>query len=215
MTEHEWLKGTRPRKMISDLKKFQPELAGPTQRKLRLLSCAISRFMFAEHMEPEINDAIVVAESAADVGDAAKVSTASASAAVRLLELVYCYLKDNTNQVAIMWISSKLRSLIEDELHCDRGWRERLEEGVEQSRLVRDVFCNPFRPVFVDPRWLTKNVLILARTVYEDSSFDKLPLLADALEEAGCSNADLLAHCRAPGPHVRGCWAVDLMLGKK
>jgi hypothetical protein len=54
----------------------------------------------------------------------------------------------------------------------------------------------------------------LACAIYDDRAFEQLPILADALEEAGCDNADILAHCRGPGPHVRGCWLVDLLLGK-
>ena len=60
----------------------------------------------------------------------------------------------------------------------------------------------------------TEAVAALARGVYDDRAFDRLPVLADALDDAGCANADLLAHLRGPGPHVRGCWAVDLLLGK-
>jgi hypothetical protein len=55
----------------------------------------------------------------------------------------------------------------------------------------------------------------LAQAIYDDRAFDRLPILADALEEAGCDTADILAHCRGPGPHVRGCWVVDLILGKQ
>ena len=54
-----------------------------------------------------------------------------------------------------------------------------------------------------------------AQAIYDDRDFDRLPILADALEEAGCTNADILAHCRQPGEHVRGCWVVDLLLGKE
>jgi hypothetical protein len=73
----------------------------------------------------------------------------------------------------------------------------------------------PFRPVTIDPTWLTPAVKRLAETIYDDRAFDRLPILADALEEAGCNNADLLAHCRQPGEHVRGCWVVDLLLGQE
>jgi hypothetical protein len=86
-----------------------------------------------------------------------------------------------------------------------------------QCSILRDIFGNPFRPVAVAPAWLTWNnatVPAIARHVYEDRAFHDLPILADALEDAGCTDADLLAHCRGPGPHVRGCWAVDLLLGK-
>ena len=85
------------------------------------------------------------------------------------------------------------------------------------SDLLRDIFGNPFRPVAVDPAWLVWHDGIigkLAQRIYDERAFADLPILADALEEAGCTNAELLAHCRHPGPHARGCWAVDLLLGK-
>jgi len=84
--------------------------------------------------------------------------------------------------------------------------------------LVHDIFGNPFRPVALDPSWLAWNdgaIPKLAQAIYDERAFDRLPILADALEEAGCSNQDILGHCREPGPHIRGCWIVDLLLGKK
>jgi hypothetical protein len=63
--------------------------------------------------------------------------------------------------------------------------------------------------------WLTPTVETLATTIYDQRAFDRLPILADALEEAGCTDADILSHCRQPGVHVRGCWVVDLILGKE
>jgi hypothetical protein len=92
-------------------------------------------------------------------------------------------------------------------------------ESAAQAALLRDLFgVLPFRPVSVNPDWLTWNggtVAKLAQVIYEERRFQDLPILADALEEAGCTNADLLDHCRRPGEHVRGCWAVDLLLGKE
>jgi hypothetical protein len=86
-----------------------------------------------------------------------------------------------------------------------------------QSRLIRDLFGNPFRPLpSLAPRWLSWNdgiVLKLAESIYQESAFDRLGILADALEEAGCASADILAHCRQPGEHARGCWAIDLLHG--
>jgi hypothetical protein len=82
--------------------------------------------------------------------------------------------------------------------------------------LVREVFGNPFRPVGLDPTclaWHDRTVPRLARTIYEERRFDDLPVLADALEEAGCADAALLEHCRSAGVHVRGCWALDAILG--
>jgi hypothetical protein len=87
------------------------------------------------------------------------------------------------------------------------------------AALLRDIFGNPFRPrPSVKPAWLTwKGGIIckLAQAIYDERAFDRMPILADALEDAGCDNADILAHCRSEGPHVRGCWVVDLLLGKE
>ena len=83
------------------------------------------------------------------------------------------------------------------------------------ATLLRDIFGNPFRPVALDPAWLTSDVLLLARSIYADRAFDRMSILADALQDAGCDNPDILDHCRGPGPHARGCWVVDLLLGKE
>jgi hypothetical protein len=86
----------------------------------------------------------------------------------------------------------------------------------EQVALLREIFGNPFRPVAVDPAWLTSDVLALARGIYEEKAFDRMPILADALQDAGCANEDVLTHCRdVTQLHVRGCWVVDLVLGKQ
>jgi len=87
---------------------------------------------------------------------------------------------------------------------------------VAHCRIVRDIFGNPFRPVTPEPSWLTSTVLALANGIYEEKAFDRMPILADALQDAGCNNPDILDHCREPnGVHTRGCWVVDLVLGKK
>jgi hypothetical protein len=91
------------------------------------------------------------------------------------------------------------------------------EALLDRADLVRDVFGNPFRPAAVDPAWLAWNdgtVARLARAVHDEGAFDRLPVLADALEEAGCADPDILAHCRAAGAHVRGCWLLDLLLDR-
>ncbi len=89
------------------------------------------------------------------------------------------------------------------------------EERKCQSFVFRDIFADPFRLVTVEPSWVTTNVVQLAQAIYDDRAFDRLPILADALQEAGCDNADILDHCRKPATHVRGCWVVDLVLGKQ
>lgn len=84
-----------------------------------------------------------------------------------------------------------------------------------ECRLIRDIFVSPLRPMPRDQRWLTSTVVSLAHQMYESRDFASMPILADALQDAGCDNEDMLNHCRGPGPHVRGCWVVDLMLGKE
>jgi hypothetical protein len=92
-----------------------------------------------------------------------------------------------------------------------------LEEALKDESRIRLVMelGNPFCPVTVEPACRTRTVVAIARTIYEERTFESLPILADALEEAGCTNTDILAHCRQPGEHVRGCWVDDLLLGKK
>src|SRR5262249_26001919 len=87
-------------------------------------------------------------------------------------------------------------------------------EWETQCALLRDIFVPDRLPNF-DPTWRTPQALALACTAYEKRRFEDMPVLADALEEAGCRDADILAHCRSEGPHVRGCWVVDLLLGKE
>jgi hypothetical protein len=79
---------------------------------------------------------------------------------------------------------------------------------------IRCIFGNPFRPVTLNPAWLTSTVLALATGIYAERAFDRLPILGDALQDAGCENEDILNHCRSDGPHVKGCWVVDLLLCK-
>jgi YD repeat-containing protein len=98
-------------------------------------------------------------------------------------------------------------------------------EAGELSNLVRDVLGNPFRQPVLDPGWLVWNsgtIPSLAQTVYDDRQLPagtldtaRLAVLSDALEDAGCADKTILDHVRDPGPHVRGCWVLDLLLGKE
>ena len=98
---------------------------------------------------------------------------------------------------------------------------DRTEEAA-QAGLLRCIFGNPFRPVALDRSWKTPIALAIAQAAYEDRIVpaghlysDKLAVLADALEDGGCTDAAILGHLRGPGPHVRGCWALDLILGRE
>ena len=96
-----------------------------------------------------------------------------------------------------------------------------LESAEHQARctLLRDIYFDPtrlqpdYQPIWTT--WKDGTIPKLAHAIYDDRAFDAMPILADALEDAGCDNADILRHCREPGEHVRGCWVVDLLLGKQ
>jgi hypothetical protein len=88
-------------------------------------------------------------------------------------------------------------------------------ERAVQVALLRDIFGNPFCPIAFSPSWRTGTAVSLARTMYDARDFSAMPILADALQDAGCDNEDILNHCRGAGPHVRGCWVVDLVLDKE
>jgi hypothetical protein len=88
------------------------------------------------------------------------------------------------------------------------------QESVAVTALLRDIFGNPFRPVTFDPAWRTSTVVALASGIYKESAFDRMPILADALQDFGCDNEDILNHCRGQGVHVRGCSVVDFCLGR-
>jgi hypothetical protein len=109
-------------------------------------------------------------------------------------------------------ISDTLRPHLGDDARAPK-WAEQLRT---MCQLIRDIFGNPFRPVAFHKTWRTSTAVALARQMYESRDFCEMPILADALQEAGCDNEDILAHCRdANQPHARGCWVVDLVLGKE
>jgi hypothetical protein len=88
-------------------------------------------------------------------------------------------------------------------------------ERAAQANLLRDIFGNPFRPATLDPSWLTSTVLALARQMYDTRDFSAMPILADALQDAGCDNEEILNHCRGESVHVRGCWLVDSLTDRQ
>ncbi len=83
-----------------------------------------------------------------------------------------------------------------------------------QAHLLREIMGNPYRRATIDPAWLTPHVVSLAQGAYLERAFDRMPILGDALEEAGCLDVAILTHCRESVEHVRGCWVVDVLLGK-
>ncbi|MFM8272183.1 MAG: hypothetical protein ACKODX_07580 [Gemmata sp.] len=115
---------------------------------------------------------------------------------------------------------------VEVDVHADAGrratqsnWRSRFRcralarERAAQAGLVREVFGNPTREVAFDPAWRTGTAVALAKGMYESRDFSAMPILADALQDAGCGAGEVLGHCREPHGHVRGCWVLDLVRG--
>jgi len=120
------------------------------------------------------------------------------------------YIRDSVQNV--LWVAGREEEEGRFEPERDRRFRH------EVADLMRCVFGNPFRSVTHRPEVLAWNggtVVKLAHAIYEERGFERLAILADALEEAGCDNADLLSHCREAADHTRGCWAIDRILGKE
>ena len=104
-----------------------------------------------------------------------------------------------------------------DSLETDGIPSRTREEATElHIRLFRDIFGNPFRKVKVSKQWRTDTAIAIARQMYDSRDFSAMPILADALQDAGCDNDTILSHCRDSNQvHVRGCWVVDLVLDKQ
>jgi hypothetical protein len=90
----------------------------------------------------------------------------------------------------------------------------RIAAKFHSIELLRDVFPNPYHAIGFAPEWLDRNVMGIARGIYTNKDYSPLPLLADALLDAGCDNDHILNHCRSAGPHVRGCWVIEGILNR-
>ena len=217
MTEAEWLACADPRPMLEHLR------GRVSDRKRRLLTCACCRRVWDLLTDERSRRAVEVAERFADgAADAEELRNAQrgAQTAYRLAArrrkprvfrhfLAACLATD----------SAARRATFDPTKEFFRGAADRKAKTERKARaaLCRDLFGNPFRPVALERRWLAWDggtVVKLARAVYDQRAFDRLPVLADALEDAGCTNADVLTHCRRPAEHARGCWVLDLLLGK-
>lgn len=128
------------------------------------------------------------------------------------LDIAYDRAADHLNASGNVIDEASERDLDELDTAASREFRV---ESIVQCQLLRDIFGNPFRLANFSSEWRTGITLSLARQMYERREFFSLPILADALQDAGCGSADLLDHCRSGGLHVRGCWVVDLVLEKE
>jgi hypothetical protein len=209
MTEAEWLACTDPMLMLGFLS------GKASDRKLRLFACGCCRrfwHLLTDHRSQRVVEA---AECFADGKTSIEELTAARIAASHAegtcvpynatLHVAY----DDASDAA--WeVASYLAQII--------ARNPRIEQQ-EQGNLLRDLFgLLPFRSATIASTWLAWDngtVCKLAQAIYEERTFERLPVLADALEDAGCDDADILTHCRGDGSHVRGCWVVDLLLGKE
>jgi hypothetical protein len=225
MTEQEWLACADATLMLNHLG------TGVTERKLRLFAVACCRHIWHLLPDERSRTAVAVAEQyadrqASDRQQAGVLKEAiAASTTGRAAWAAYWAAKKNIGasigNTCVAAVEAGARHAVgaasgsaADPLTV---WDvARMAGSREQARLLRDILGNPFRPALVDSAWLRWQgglVVSMARQVYEERRFADLPVLADALEDAGCDAADVLEHCRAGGEHVRGCWALDLLLG--
>lgn len=215
MTEHEWLACVNSSKMLEFIR------ATATKRKLRLFAAACFRRL--AHLLPDHRQ-----QSAIEMLEDDPEEVELRRGVVQRVRLALPSSDDSfrgkctgTNDPYFVGLMLYRELVSSSTAHhatvATQGLADGVEEQLVQSRLLRCIIGNPFRSVKDDPTWLAESngtVLHFAQTIYDDRAFDRLPILADALEEAGCHDADILGHCRGEGPHVRGCWIVDLLLGK-
>jgi hypothetical protein len=234
VTEAEWLACESPLAMLFSL----GERA--SKRKVRLFATACCRRAWHLMTDERSRDAVEVAERFADgLASPAERKAAQEAAHAAMcgvgfgspLDPVYVAAQSSASAA---WAAARRPGAKGANIHaaCEAGNAVcyalgeaigtcQLNEQPAHVALIRDLFGGPFSPVCVDPVWLTPAVTALATVAFEERSLPsghigpaRLAVLADALEEAGCADAELLGHLRAPGPHVRGCWALDLILGK-
>jgi hypothetical protein len=221
MTEAEWLACTDPQSLLW----FLGDRAGA--RKLRLFAVACSNRLsdFNDHPDDVIR-ALDIAELFAD-GLVSEEELAEAQS--RALSSLADYTNWHEASSAAVACATSLRVDASEAAQAVVNYVQGLgpdiwaaEDLAEEKRLqcaaLHELFGNPFCPLSVDYLWLAWNDRIvpkLAQAIYQERAFESMPLLADALEEAGCPHGSLLGHCRQPNSHMRGCWALDLILGKQ
>ena len=219
MTESDWFASTDPQKMLDFLRgKTSP-------RKLRLFAVACCRRIWPLLTDERSRKAVEIAELFADglenrerliqardqvreakrqfVGPGQVVAWRAAGAAQDAT-------RDTGRSAALNCMAETSRAIsVRDTNQCDPA------ELQQQAAVLRCILGNPIHSVALDPAWQTSTVRQLAEAIYEDRAFERMFVLGDALEDAGCSNDDILEHCREPVSHAKGCWVIDLLLEKK
>jgi hypothetical protein len=238
MNEKQWLAS----KTVAPMVKFIRGQA--SDRQLRLFACACCRRIWPFMKDAIVQAAVEVGERLADdkaSPDELKTARNLDPQAIRVRYLpnaAFGHAANAAREVVLFGCNAASAAdhcalaIFQNAHHASRvEWAAGLEEAktalqrdyakaqegeaAAQAVLLRDIIGNPFRPTTANSAWLTQTVTHLAEAIYTDRAFDRLPILADALEDAGCDNAAILEHCRQPGEHARGCWVVDLILAKK
>ena len=203
MTEEEWLNGTDAMPKLTFLRES-------SERKLRLAGCAYCRSVWAL-LGKSSRRAVSFGEELADRATDEKHYEPTLRAAI---QAVLRYEKMSSDRFRAADIA--YRVMLNDGWYAVE-WTFGNWTGLHNgSAIVHDIFGNPFRPVAFSPSWRTDTAAALAQQMYDSRDFSAMPILADALQDAGCDSADILDHCRDPhATHVRGCWVVDLVLGRE
>jgi hypothetical protein len=218
MRHVEWLECEQPDKMIDFLRRKRRQR--PSDRKFRLFVVACVRHVWHLLSEERCRKAVEVAEQHADsLASLTEMSVAGNIATIRNPALEPTV--EAANAAARASAFAKLNYAIPEVLrHSLAAVADVTGAGSGthfQVHLLHEVFGNPFNQQTFDTAWLNWSdgiVLKIAQAIYEHRAFDRMPILADALEEGGCTDADILGHCRQPGSHVKGCWILDRLLGK-
>jgi hypothetical protein len=221
MREPEWLKCANPWAMLDHL-----SAAAAAERKERLVLVACCRSYAHWTANTGVPLALAAAERYAD-------GLLAASTLRRYRQKVGRVTPDGTGYHTGTLPTAERQAtnlcILAATSHGSAGWQpipQVLHPGIlrgdfppELTRqlpaILREIFGNPFRPVVFSPEWRTSTVAAIAEAMYELRDFAAMPILADALEDAGCDDEQLLGHCRSPGSHVRGCWVVDLVLARE
>ena len=234
MTEAEWLACNDPKPMLEFLH------GKASERKLRLYACACARRVWDCFAKGKVPLPVGVSERFAD-GDVkgrelkgvrhrlGALGGVSSKWAANCIE--HAVLDDSGYQAAMRAVRDgalffRLLAIEQPDTTQPHAWLpDNAPEAIaacnaercKQSALIRECFGNPYDSRTANAAWLAWSdgaIRKLAQAIYDARAFNRLPLLADALEDAGCTDADILSHCRSGGEHVRGCWVVDLLLRK-
>ncbi len=219
--EKQWVSTTSYRRLLNHMRvKHDIGQTKLGRRKLRLFACGACRLMLWDDPVPErFKKMVDAAEAFADDRISKHALARRGSEKGEWPKPMYGHLwlaatamRATTEISSVKAANRTAYDLLQSlEKPRGRGGKGRL------CRVVREVFGNPFHVTVIEDSllsWRDATIPQIAAKIYEERRFGDLPILADALEEAGCADAEILSHCREPGEHVLGCWVVDLLLGK-